>query len=392
MLLQMLLATFFISQPVTAAEACACPTIQCEPCQVRLPLGEEKKQCDSQREISCQKFVCENVDNFFQCLAGSPPLYIEREPSQRYTEPRYDANATPQPIPMTDWQYGPEQFIEEESRQAPPSKPASLRAPASVMVDLPKASFEPSALWLEVKKGHGTVQGKALKKKTRLLKSLQVKSKSGGEFNVKSDREVLRLKLSPGAEFLLVHEDDSVLIHMQKGSLSATVLKADPLFVLNVDEWRVAKQSGEIKVQVAGTAMSIDNISGELYVRQKEIIAKTERYPVGSRLTFHQGLPYTIEAIGSTPAQKFVMSPSKSKNIEARVPAGDNFCSSPAGQFEQCAWKCFGAGKDSKNCFNPKTPATCVRFTCSADAHWKLPTFVSNSSCERDTVRIGTCR
>ncbi len=69
-------------------------------------------------------------------------------------------------------------------------------------------------------------------------------------------------------------------------------------------------------------------------------------------------------------------------------------CSSPAGNFNQCAWTCEGNPKGQKTCRTDLPGVQCVRRLCRASGNWAEPTVLpsrQNASCEGNAAVVKDC-
>ncbi len=388
----------FLASTLVRAEDCTCPVLQCEPCQKKLVLGTHIKECRQSPAVVCQKVVCENVDNFFQCIAGAPPLYIPpQDPSLRYTEPRYTPPAAKE-IDFTKLAVKPAgddaKKIEDISPAVESEKSTEKveqRALASVSESQPVA---PEKMSVQIKnlKGALQVNGKPLKTSSLITLPLEIRATQASQLSLFFGKDHVKIKLTSQTRFKLLFDEGVVMIQKLVGEAQFEVAQSRDLFVVDIGSWRWGKKSGEFKIKTSPLGVVIENTLAEAYLRRETVISPAELIPSGRVLQFTDGVDlYSSTEITNPEKQTYTLVGAAINAKQKRQPAADSFCQAPAAQFEQCAWKCFGSQPNDKGCSSKKSPVQCVRFTCSADGQWKLPTLVSEGECSGSQIHVGLC-
>ena len=397
---------------------CNCPQVTCEPCQVQIFLGKEAKSCGIGATIQCEKVVCENVDNYFQCVAGAQPLsYPPQNRMTPITEPQISNidRLQKSTLPEINFDHiGASQDWElEESAPSigeDPQMPIFARKIIDGLVEATvnpedfkhlrgPASMPPPQDRLQVVqvRGDARTSAKSKLKKNEFIKMGQfIQVKSPTTFQLVYGQSPFKLNLKKDSELLFSQEDQHLLIHLMKGSVSFENedRTQESLFVFPFGTWRMGKRSGSLQWEKGSAIQTVKNISGPAWIRRNELMEKP--------LRVDEGQSFEIES--QNLISRFLELPEKTPKMEnytLSVPAGkvqqrglasegSAFCQAPEAQYEQCAWKCFGNNK--KSCDTQQKNVRCVRFTCSASGEWKLPTFSPGSACEPTQVRIGTCQ
>lgn len=393
----------FLGTTIARAEDCACPVVQCEPCQRKLILGTQIKECSKPPAVVCQKIVCENVDNFFQCIAGAPPLYIPPvDPATRYTEPRFTPGPDAEPkVNFTK--------LAEVFEKAPDAESAGesvevvkARGPASAQAKpiegIVEAAEKPWMLMLSRKGGEVWHGKKQLRKNSSFRSAVELVAKKKSQVSIRYSRDVMRMEMSKGAKLKFTVQDGVLLAQDISGDVQFTIENSQELFVVDIGDWRFGKKSGAFKVSHTGNVTTVDNNQGEGHLRRETLISQSDKIKEGETLKFQAGsdLYSSVPSQNESNKTNYVLQeaePGEDSALESteRVPAAEAFCGAPVGQYEQCAWKCFGAGENAKSCASPAAASKCVRFTCSADGQWKLPTIVSDGECSVSKIHVGIC-
>jgi hypothetical protein len=390
----------FLATTFARAEDCSCPVVQCEPCQKRLVLGSQIKECAKSPAVVCQKIVCENVDNYFQCIAGAPPLYIPPvDPATRYTGPRYTPDSQPPEIDFTKLADVPGDKPAVKPAPAPQfdeaEKPVSVRQPASV-----ETAPAVAADWMLVlSKLNGEVfHGKKhLGKNGSFRSAVTLQARKKSEVAARFGKDVVHLNMEKGSTLELTVQDEVMMVRQVTGDVQFKIEKSHDLFVADLGGWRFGKKSGSFKISRDGSSTFVSNQTDEAYLRRETLISHADVIKGVVTYKFDDGadLYSVVPSQGETKANYSLNDGSSigaPRDVASSTAASSEaFCNAPEGQYEQCAWKCFGAAAEAKNCANPSTAAKCVRFTCAADGQWKLPTVVSEGECSLDRIHVGIC-
>lgn len=402
----------FISAPFSTAQECACPVVQCDPCQRRMVLDSQKLQCTPEKSVVCDNVVCENVDNYFQCLAGAPSLHLPAEDaSSRMSTPQYPGSnvvTTPVELPNLEFQH----FNDVETTIMADEKPGTvlrLRGPASSKKREVIAPAEGDESWNHLKESKekiaplhfaGLYGAKWNGKKMRASKTqsfldedgtLSTAQKQSATFSFGAIKG--RLDLAAHSEVRVIKEDDHLVFHPLKGSVALKNISAPHMVIFDVGEWRVGKTAGDMRWSQKKNDALIENSKGEAFLRRDQLIAKSESLPEGMELVISDDYgivhadrdesqwkkTYQLHEKSSSPKQRRVLA---SSSISSEG------CAQPRGEAQQCAWKCFGA--KGKSCVNSET-TQCVRFTCSLGGEWKMPTRVSGKECKANSVEVHSC-
>lgn len=382
------------------AESCECPTVQCEPCQRPLRLGFEELSCGMVSKISCSKIVCENVDNFFQCLAGEAPVYIPAsDPLTKITEPRDPAEKIPQPINFDTLSakvkvdvIGNEVMMEpkDEPKVNPKDKKNFQRNLASVDSEtITVHKFEVQ-----------TVSGTVLVNQTKFKKSMGIKTPFELSSQEKSDvviqgaQNQLRLKMTGKTKLRIRSEEDVLWVDLEQGDAFFQIQKSQMVLAMDLGAWRFGKKVGSFGISRSKGVFTIMNDESSGFLRRNELIAKAQI--IEPKKVVQVDLQEGILALRDSQSEnksrpEYQLSSPLISRAEARTPASDTLCAAPEAAFETCAWKCFGAGPKDTKC-GLKKNSQCVRFTCSADGLWKLPTMATSTECSSSIIRVGTCQ
>jgi len=224
---------------------------------------------------------------------------------------------------------------------------------------------------------------------------VHAKEKSQVWISLKGSR--VKVTIEKNTEVAFEVQDELMVAGVGCGQATFDVQKNKSLFIVDLGKWRVGKLDGVLTVKRDKDVSYASNKSGKALVRKDQLLAKSKDFPTNMTLKVDAALDtfIYIEDKHRQPADFTLKEESKGRGI-ASVEGAEAFCASPAGQFEQCAWKCFGAKKSDKSCATHKTvkgsTAQCVRFTCAADGLWKLPTFVTGGECQIGDVRVGSCQ
>lgn len=384
---------FFSS--TTFAENCQCPVIQCDPCQRSLRLGTETLSCGYTGKMECDKVVCENVDNYFQCLAGEAPIFVPPQNLMtRITEPLDPADKKPQPIDFNKLaekveikEVAEEVFLEPKQTVVP--EKTVQRKPAAV-----ETKIKPMVFSVENVAGKTLLNKKKLKKKITLAVPFELEAKEKNQVTIKNQKSHVVINMSSRTSLKIRAEEDVVWFEMQKGDAVFKIKDAKWVHAVDMGQWRFGKKSGTFGVSRSGDLYTLLNEDEEGFLRRNELIANVQKIPAKKmiQMTTEDGI-FAFRDTKSEPIKKpkYQMSPVM-PSAEARSVASEkNLCASPEASFESCAWKCFGARTKDKKCGMSKN-SQCVRFTCSADGLWKFPTMASGSECSADIVRVGSCQ
>lgn len=404
---------------VAAFNDCNCPQVTCEPCQIQIFLGKEAKSCGVGATIQCEKIVCENVDNYFQCVAGEKPMsYPPQNRTMPLTEPKLsniDRNDLPSlpainfdkigasqdweveesaPLMGQDPQMTPvfaRKIIESSvEKSVNPEDYLHLRRPASVGA--------PKNLLKVVKvSGDVRVSGKErIKKNQSILLGHFIKAKSASRLELLFGASSFEVQLKKDSELIFDQQDQYLVFNLMKGQLSFHGEESldSPMMVFDLGSWRMGKRSGRLQWSRDRQGQTLQNISQLSWIRRDDLMEKPIAVEAGRSFQIDaQNVVASFKEIQEKAPvaedYKLQVSPGKTqpRGLASESPS---FCQAPQAQYEQCAWKCFGNGK--KACDTNKKNVRCVRFTCAAGGEWKLPTFYPGSACESQDVRIGLCQ
>ncbi len=381
------------------AADCQCPVVQCEPCQRPLPLDMEEISCGSGGKIECAKIVCENVDNFFQCLAGEKPLYIPpQNPMTRITEPYDPADLTNKPQPI-DFQKlaGPVPQPEElkfqniDDKDSPKVQVKDIVLPKRDIASIPAEPVGQVAAYnLERKQGRIFLNGQRIRKSSTWKGHGTLKSEDVVYVTIFGAEGRYQLHMSPHTQIEFFAANDILWVSLKKGQAHLKIEKSQVVHALEFGLWRFAKRAGSYQLTLKNGNQIVENKEGKAFLRRNELIAKAEEIGPHKTLTFDP--THRLVAMDST-AQEVnrTLKVSSLSDPQRSIAQEGAFCLQPQADFEQCAWKCFGAHTKAKKC-DPSMGAQCVRFTCSGDGLWKMPTLVTTSECSTKEVRVGSCQ
>lgn len=392
-----LLSFLHLFSSVASAESCQCPVVQCEPCQRPLRLGVEELTCGVASKINCNKVVCENVDNFFQCLAGEPAIYVPpHDPLAKITEPRDPAEKIPQPIDFDRLSSKVKiDVLGNEVMMEPKEEPKISQRPTRGLAS--EESFVAPIYKFEVQTISGTVlvNKKKFKKKMWIHAPFFIAAMEKSEVIVKSAQSEFRLKMTSKTDVGLRAEDGVLWLDLQKGDAFLHIQKSQLALAMDLGSWRFGKRAGSFGISRSKGLFTIMNEDSSGFLRRNELIAKAQI--IEPKKVVQVDLEDGVLALRDTKIENKVrpvyqLSSPLMASAEARTPASsDNLCAAPEAGFESCAWKCFGAGPKDKKC-GLKKNSQCVRFTCSADGLWKLPTLATSTECSSEIIRVGTCK
>lgn len=377
------------------AESCQCPVVQCDPCQRPLRLGTEELSCGLMGKMECDKIVCENVDNFFQCLAGEPALYIPpQNPMTRITEPVDPAEKRPQPIDFQKLSQSVQvEVVNDQVLMEPVEKVKSEKQISRQLASVEKKP-EPFRFEIEKKSGSLQVNQKSFKKSVQAVSSFELTSKDKSEVLIRGKWGRVSLKLSPQSAVKIRGDEDVLWVDLHKGDMIFAIQEAKVLTAVDLGEWRFGKRTGSFGLSRSRDLVTLLNEEQDGFLRRNELIAIAQKIVPQKMLQFSvlDGVVAVRDKVVVRPAPRVYKMTSPLMSVaEARSPSSENLCLGPEAHFESCAWKCFGAGVKDKKCGVQKN-SQCVRFTCAADGQWKLPTMAVSSECSVDVVRVGDCQ
>ncbi len=384
------------------ADNCACPPVQCEPCQRPVQFGIEEVRCGSGEKGFCNKFVCENVDNFFQCLAGEKPIHAApQDLMSRMTDPRDPIEKKPETIDFQKFTENMEILAEKEKPTAEEEKPTTL--PIPMPTPIPKedsvrtlASLlpRPQPVHFQVKSAFGKVEinRKRLHKPISVPSAFSVKAVEKSEIVVQGLKSHFTVKMNADSEWSAHVDDDVLWLTVKNGDIVVSLRKTELVHAVDMGLWRLAKREGVFGVSLQRDVYTLLNEEGFAYLRRNELISSAQ--PIGPKkliqLSADEGI-LAVKDIQQNPTKKTKFEMPRNLRSTQREIASQDLCSLPAANFESCAWKCFGTGVKDKKCGQAKS-SQCIRFTCSADGLWKLPTTATPTECAADTVRVGVCQ
>ncbi len=385
----------FLFSASVFAESCQCPVVQCDPCQRPLRLGTEEISCGLLGKMECDKVVCENVDNFFQCLAGEPALFTPpQNPQTRITEPKDPAENKAQPIDFQKLSSTVKvEVVNDQVFMEPQEAPVVEKAVSRSLASVDK---KPEPFRFEIEKVVGAVQvnKKTFKKSMKVVSSFELVASQKSEVILRGTLGQVKLKLSPHSHLKIRGDDDVLWVDLVKGDVVYSIQEAKVLTAVDLGGWRFGKRLGSFGLSRTATLITLLNEEREGFLRRNELIASAQKIEPRKVMQFslEEGVVAVrdVEISGkSRPVYK--MGSPLMPVADARSLASEKLCAGPEASFESCAWKCFGAGGKDKKCGAHKN-SQCVRFTCSADGQWKLPTMATSTECSVDVVRVGSCQ
>lgn len=402
----------FVFTSISAAQECSCPVVQCDPCQRRIVIDTQKIMCTAEKSVVCENVVCENVDNYFQCLQGASAQFVPPEnPQDRMTDPRMPTLSTPeQPIAFPDLDLQDfKHFNHIESTISPEEKPGVVRGLASQhktsAVKPAKVQQEPEYPWLKEKSEakipfvfHGLYNAafdgqkiKPIKKHTLNRASTVLTAYQKQVFTFELGKTRAQMVLAKNSELRISQEDDHVIIHPIKGQMWVRQIAAENMMVFDVGEWRIGKMNGDMRWSFKNSDTVFYNAKGSALLRRDQLIAKSEPIEAGIELivSAEYGIVHADHDVPPKDKEFKLREGVKSTRMLASSPMASEGCAQPKGEAQQCAWKCFG-GK-GKACENSQT-TQCVRFTCSLGGEWKLPTRVPGKECRGQSVVVNSCQ
>ena len=382
------------------AESCLCPQVQCEPCQRLILLGVEDVKCGATGKGSCNKYICENVDNFFQCLAGESPVHASpKDFMSRLTEPQDPAEKKPEAIDFNKMSQAAEINLQNEEVAPTVKKPALLKIKEEPVRTLASMLPKPQPISFQVTSVYGKVEinRKNLKKPVPVQAAFSVKARDKSEISIAGSKSQFTVKMTAGSEWSARTDDDVLWLDLKKGDIVVSLSKTELVHAVDAGLWRLAKREGVFGVSVQQNIYSILNDEGPGYLRRNELISTAQLIEPKRliQLSTDDGI-LAVKDTQQAPAAKkrFEMPINRQSNLRgvaSTEKSSEVLCALPAGIFESCAWKCFGIGANDKKCGQAKN-SQCIRFTCSADGLWKLPTTATPTECAADTVRVGVCQ
>ncbi|MBY0385053.1 hypothetical protein K2X05_07830 [bacterium] len=394
MSLALIINMLFFSSTIFA-DSCQCPVIQCDPCQRPLRLGTEMLACGYTGKMECDKVVCENVDNYFQCLAGEPAIYVPPQNLMtRITEPLDPADKKPQPIDFNKLAEKVEikeiaQDVFLEPKPSVPKEKISVRKPASVEI-----KEKPIFFSVVNTAGKTLLNKKPLKKKITLAVPFELNAKEKNQVTIKNQSSHVVINMSAQTSLKIRAEEDVVWFEMQKGDAVFKIKDSQWVHAVDMGQWRFGKKSGSFGLSRTGELYTLLNEDEEGFLRRNELISNVQKIPPKKmiQMTVQDGIfAFRDTQVAKIKKPTYQMSPMMASADARSVASEKTLCAAPEASFESCAWKCFGARAKDKKCGQSKN-SQCVRFTCSADGLWKLPTMASGSECSADVVRVGSCQ
>lgn len=400
-MLLLLSFSFFMS----VAQECSCPVIQCDPCQKPVVLGTQKVMCSPEKSIVCKNVVCENVDNYFQCVAGAYPQHVPVEDAlKRITDP--DLLDAPVVIPPETFKAEFKHYdhmIETQTIDKEPSPQVRQRDLASLKSEKRSVQIESQEIlkpqWPQfILRGSLAISADgAAVKKLKIFKTdkdtVLLKFPKAQSFWMDYAGASAFWKVSAGTEIVFSKEDSHLAIHPKKGDVTVDSIDAKDMLVIDAGLWRLGKSTGSVKIAVTAEGLSLRNKKGQAFLRKDQLIAKSESVDEGMELVISQdfGIVHS-DKTPEEPLRKLQLQDlgASKRRVLASAAIDIDGCSNPRGDIQQCAWKCFGAKKKSKGCENTET-TQCVRFMCSLGGEWKLPTRVSGKECKADAIVVDSC-
>lgn len=400
-MLLLLSFSFFMS----VAQECSCPVIQCDPCQKPVVLGAQKVMCSPEKSIVCKNVVCENVDNYFQCVAGAYPQHVPVEDVlQRITAP--DLLEAPVIIPPETFKAEFKHYdhmIETQTIDKEPSPQmrqrdlASLKKEKSAVVKEPLEILKPKLPQFILRGSLAISVDGGVSKKLKIFKtdkdSVFLKFSKAQTFWMDYAGASAFWKVSAGTEIEFSKEESHMAVHPKKGDVLVESIDAKDMLVIDAGLWRLGKSMGSVKLAVTQEGISLKNKKGQALLRKDQLIAKSEPIDEGMELVISQdfGIVHSDKS-HEEPLRKLHLKESSAsgRRVLASAAIDIDGCSNPKGDLQQCAWKCFGAKKKSKGCENTET-TQCVRFMCSLGGEWKLPTRVSGKECKSEAIVVDSC-
>lgn len=389
-----------------AQDSCSCPVIECDPCQTKLLLEEEEKACESGQNIVCPKMVCENVDNYFQCLNGEAASYVPpQDLENQLTTPRDLKSVAEERARQNEKQvksiygYTAEEAPDIEVRELTLSGEAepqlkSKRSIASVDLVAPQVDKT-----FKVKNFVGNKRT-ASAKKIRYSKSLPLKQrlnfKAKDRFEIQDGQARAFFEFTHSSNIQFRVQQETLVVFLESGGVDVRLTgKWGHPLVFDLNQWRAGKGKGKISLFWHQGNLHVKNKVDILWLRKDELISKAQKLEEG--LSFQVSNGQDLIAFSKQTKTQSMKLPttlvevSKQDN-DVRQPANANsICSAPQGEYQQCAWKCFGNGNKDKKCRAEKESINCVRFTCTIDGFWKLPTLSPGSHCPAQGARVGRC-
>jgi hypothetical protein len=267
-----------------------------------------------------------------------------------------------------------------------------------------------NASWI-VRSSSGVMMGKkSLRPGQKLPMDMQIQSQ-GGALSLQQGAEVWDLKFYKNTILKISQEYDQELRgQLISGEIQLRSNKRNTLpFVLIVGDWELRKFYGVVTVEMTTkkrnesftySEMTVSNREQSLWLKKYKLDPAQE-LPAGTQFKIHDETdifafaqiaenqatprPWRLEShFVKTKGQRKVASVTSSRS-------GTSLCGAPSGQFQQCAWKCFGS-RHTKGCDTGQGNTHCVRFTCTADGHWKMPTLVPGGACPLIGSRVDQCQ
>jgi hypothetical protein len=175
-------------------------------------------------------------------------------------------------------------------------------------------------------------------------------------------------------------------------------------FVLDFGDWQLRKTHGSVRVRggKVTSEVSVLNESGSLWMKN-ENLGPAQEVPELIKFKIQNGEDiYSFENItAKVVSSSWSLGSASVKPKKNRTPAAQagvsgktsisSLCHSPSANFEQCAWKCFGSAAGGA-CDTGRPQTHCVRFMCTADGQWKLPTLVPGGECSTKDARVDQCQ
>lgn len=403
---------------------CQCPVVTCEPCQVQIVLGREAKSCGVGRTIQCEKSVCENVDNYFQCVAGEPAVFVPaKNQTSHITEPQYSNIERVSPNKKNEINFDKINATQDWEDESAPMQAASALASQSYIfaprteesthnsldldhlrsiASVPVASGELKVLHLA---GKMVSSQKQRVSKNQVLKwgqfiSAEQDSGMTVEWADGTHKGVFDLKLKKKTQLHFQKEDGFVVLTLMQGRLEFVSQKMQVVrpLLFDLGEWRFGKREGVVVWQRNEKSQVVTNAKESLWLRKNDLMARATEITPGNTFDidpqgFITHFKFDQPSEMTPSVERYQLSvPVKSLSRRGLASQANSVgCQSPAAEYEQCAWKCFGT-KNSKTCDTSQKQTRCVRFTCDASGEWKLPTFSAGSLCDATETRVGYCQ
>lgn len=398
-----------------ASVACDCEAVACGPCEVEAGVNFYTAKCgpNFERVKSCKKPTCAPVENQNKCLVqrGLSPIGKPQNPVER--APAAAAVAAPQRAGVVEISEGVCSLTRASGPIEVPREGVAVfagdvietKANGKVRVHLNDGSaltiavnsrVEIAQMQVDDKGGHRAVLLDLIRGKVR--SQVAKKYDSDNTYVIRTKTAVAGVR---GTDFVVSFEENPTSliseVHTFEGRVRFDRLPGpDGESPVDVDSGHTSASAKGVDVPVGTHASLTTGIPEKADGDSALALAKVIRHGSLSPLMrmkedeIHELKDATdfVEATDAVPE----VSASATVNV-ARNRDGDQVCSDPAGQYNQCSFSCEGNPKGEKHCRLDLPGVACIRRLCRANGLWSEPSRLPPAEASHCQVKVvvGDC-